>query len=221
MGSIIPLPASEHHQFQLLLPWYVTGKLDQLEHARVENHLAACAECQAELRLERWLDAEISELPLEVEHGWQRLEGRIAPEPEATARGGPTESLPLAARTWRAARVRSAPYRGWAIATSCALLLLAVGSWTLPRLQVGQYQALGAAPAAGAGNVVVIFRPEVLEKSMRETLKASEARIVDGPTAADAYILHVPPGQRLSALAKLRASGGVVMAQPIDPGRSP
>jgi hypothetical protein len=80
---------------------------------------------------------------------------------------------------------------------------------------------LGAAPPPVAGNLVVIFHPDVLEKSMRETLNASDARIVDGPTAADAYVLHVPPSQRLSALAKLRASSAVVMAQPIDPGGSP
>jgi hypothetical protein len=221
MGSIIPLPASEHHEFQLLLPWYVTGKLDELEHARVENHLSACAECQAELKLERWLDAEIGDLPIEVEHSWQRLRARIAAGPETPPRGGRAGSFPFAFRRWRAARAFSALSPGWAMAASCALLLLAVASLTLPRLQGGPYQALGAAPAAVAGNLVVIFHPEVPEKSMREALHASEARIVDGPTAADAYVLHVPPGQRLSALAKLRASGVVVMAQPIDPGRSP
>jgi hypothetical protein len=217
MGSIIPLPASEHHEFQLLLPWYVTGRLDELEHARVENHLAACAECQAELKLERWLDAEISDLPIEVEHGWRRLHARIAGGPETPPRG----RFPFASRRWRVARAFSARSAGWAIAASCALLLLAVGAWTLPRLQAGPYQALGAAPGPIAGNLVVIFRPDALEKSMRETLNASEARIVDGPTAADAYVLRVPPSQRLSALAKLRASSAVVMAQPIDPGGSP
>jgi hypothetical protein len=221
MGSIIPLPASEHHELQLLLPWYVTGKLDELEHARVENHLAACAECQAELKLERWLDAEISDLPIEVEHSWRRLHARIAGGPETPPRGRHPGSFPFGFGRWRAARTFSARSAGWVIAASCALLLLAVGAWTLPRLQAGPYQALGAAPPPVAGNLVVIFRPDVLEKSMRETLNASEARIVDGPTAADAYVLHVAPRQRLSALAKLRASSAVVMAQPIDPGGSP
>jgi hypothetical protein len=220
MDSVVPLPASEHHQFQLLLPWFVTGKLDQLEHARVENHLAACAQCQAQLKLERWFDVEISVVPLEVEHSWHRPQAPMASEPEPPPRAGHQDEVPFTGHGRRVPGVLSVPAPGWPIAASCALLLLllAVGLWTLPGLRSGQYEAVGAPPTDSAGNAVVTFRPDVPESAMRETLNASGARIVDGPTAADAYVLHVPHALRVSALAKLRASSAVVMAQPIDPG---
>jgi hypothetical protein len=56
---------------------------------------------------------------------------------------------------------------------------------------------------------------------MREALKATGARLVDGPTPADAYVLRVPAAQRDTALANLRARGEIVLAQPIDSGGAP
>jgi hypothetical protein len=56
-------------------------------------------------------------------------------------------------------------------------------------------------------------------EDVRSTLRIANASIVDGPTAADAYLLHVPPQQRNEALAKLRADDDVQMAEPIDGAR--
>jgi hypothetical protein len=56
-------------------------------------------------------------------------------------------------------------------------------------------------------------------EDVRSTLRIANASIVDGPTAADAYLLHVPPQQRNEALARLRADDDVQMAEPIDGAR--
>ncbi|MEO6378892.1 MAG: hypothetical protein ABIO37_12770, partial [Caulobacteraceae bacterium] len=72
------------------------------------------------------------------------------------------------------------------------------------------------APADTAGNLVVIFRPDVSERTIRTMLRANAARMVDGPTATDAYVLHVPAASRAVVLQKLRKAADVVLAEPID-----
>jgi hypothetical protein len=111
-----------------------------------------------------------------------------------------------------------AAWAGWAVA-ACALI--ALGVTAVRREPHGQYHLLGAAEAVTPGNMVVIFRPETSEQTIRAQLKAVDARIVDGPTGADAYVLRVAPRERAGALAKLRAQANVVLAEPVDPGAAP
>jgi predicted anti-sigma-YlaC factor YlaD len=205
MGSIIRLHDDEHRELQELLPWYVTGQLEPGEHARVGAHVETCPECQAEVRFQQRLQAEIAQLPLEVEEGWVQMKRRL----EAEGRARP------AAAIRRASRV-SQRWLGWGIA---AALTVVVGVSAIPKaqLETGTYQALGAKPAAAPGNLVVIFRPDTTEKAIREMLNASQIRIVDGPTAADAYVLRAPANTRDAVVATLQANRNVVLAQPIDP----
>jgi hypothetical protein len=156
------------------------------------------------VRFQRRLEAEVASLPLDVEQGWSRMRSRLqADRPGQRMAGG--------------LRGRAA-WLGWGVA---AVLMLGMGALVAPSLGpprgFGGYHALGAAPQSAAGNVVVIFRPDATEQQMRETLRASAARLVDGPTPADAYVLHVAPTQRQAALATLRGRRDVVLAQPVDP----
>lgn len=194
------MDSDEHRSVQELLPWYVTGRLEAAERERVEAHLAACAECRAEAATEARLEAEVSRLPLDVERGWADMRARVASETKvdkdrAKARGAPA-------------------WAGWGVAA--ALAVTAGAAW-LPQQKPAEYHALGDAPAAAAsaGNIVVVFLPETTEQRMRGILKASGARLVDGPTAANGYVLHVAPARRTAALAALRADRAVVVAEPI------
>ena len=189
----------EHHELEALLPWYVTGQLEADEHARVAAHVATCAECQAEANFQRKLEAEVARLPLDVERGWSLMRQRLEANDDAPAPRG---------------RVRTT-WLGWGVAATLAVL--AGVSW-LPQTPPAQYAALGEAPQAKNGNVVVIFHPDTTERQMRATLKAGEARLVDGPTAAGGYVLSVPAARRTTALAALRAQENVVLAEPIDGG---
>jgi acyl-CoA synthetase (AMP-forming)/AMP-acid ligase II len=91
-----------------------------------------------------------------------------------------------------------------------------VGQAIWPAAPPARYHTLAGVAALAAGNVVVIFRPDTRERELRATLEASHARVVDGPTAADAYVLRVPASQRLAALATLRARPDITLAEPID-----
>jgi hypothetical protein len=61
-----------------------------------------------------------------------------------------------------------------------------------------------------------MFRADATVDDVRKALRAANASIVDGPTAADAYLLHVPERRRDQSLARLRADDDVQMAEPID-----
>ena len=218
MASIIRLHAGRHDEIRSLLPWYVTGRLDATEHARVAAHMSACRECQEDLEFERRLEVEVATVPIDVEQGWASMQRRMAAARSSRSGGAFIVRLgELPGRLWRG----GPPWLGWALAAQAALLVVAGGltvRGTAPTTQPASYHALSSAPGAAAGNVVVIFRPDTRESAMRHALVAADARLIDGPTAADAYVLHVPAAERAGALTGLRARHEVVLAQPLDPG---
>jgi anti-sigma factor RsiW len=209
MAQIIPLHGAAHAQTQALLPWYVNGTLDAAERARVEAHIADCAECRADVAAERRLADAVAALPVEAEQGWAAMQARMA----ATS---VTPALPVPRRaSFRQALARPATLR-WVIGAQAVAALLIVGISLGSREAPAPYHTLSSAPAATAGNMIVMFRPSTSEQRIRSALVASGARLVDGPTEADAYVLLVPGARRDAALATLRATPDVVLAQPID-----
>lgn len=224
MGRVIRFRGGQHREVQDLLPWYLAGTLEAAEQARVQAHLGVCAECQADLQLQRRLKAEIVQAPLDVEHGWsqmlKRIEADARPAPQARRAGA--GRAPRSRPSWLGGAVALGPAWGaqavWGGAALAASLAIAGVVWAPALHPAEAYHVLGAKTAAKPGNIVVIFRPDTPERAMREALKASHARLVDGPTAADAYVLSVPAAERAAVLAALRARADVVLAQPIDPG---
>ena len=211
MADIIALHDDPHHDIDALLPWYVTGRLDADEQAKVEAHLVACADCQAALGVERRMAIQVAALPMDAEHGWARMRDRLDARPVRRRREAGL--LHRFADLWRACP----PWLGWAVAAQAAV----VGVFGLIAVPTSQplYHALSATPAVRSGNVVVIFRPEMPERDLRAALQTNHARLVDGPTASDAYVLNVPDAERASILIRLRARPDVVLAEPISAGR--
>jgi len=218
-GRIISLHGDLHNDACALLPWYATGRLDAEDIARVEAHLPVCAQCQADLVVERRLHAALAGLAEpagDADAGFEALRGRLVPRPP-----GMRARLDRAGRQWR----QSAPWLRWAVAAE--LLLLVVGAAAMVATRPStvspapQYRTLGAAPEPASANIVVVFRPDVRESELRQTLRDSDARLVGGPTAADAYLLHVDAAARAAALERLRHQGAIVLAEPVDSGLSP
>jgi anti-sigma factor RsiW len=179
----------------------VNGTLEDSEAAKVARHLCECAECREDLEMERALAGHVRDLTGE-EPGWAALKARI---------DGVRPLRPKARLFSRRIPV------GWALlaqAASIAIVasLIIVTSTRAPQL----YRTLGAVPHAATGNLVVIFKPDSSEAAMRTVLTQNQARIVDGPTATDAYVLHVAPEHRLAILARLKADRGISLAEPID-----
>jgi hypothetical protein len=81
------------------------------------------------------------------------------------------------------------------------------------------YHALGAtAPPVDAQSrqLVVVFEPAMSQERMRALLRANQARIIDGPNDAGAYVLAIPVARVATARAALRATPGVVLVEPLD-----
>jgi hypothetical protein len=199
--------ARPHHEAEELLPWYAAGQLNPPERLIVEEHLSSCAGCREQLLLERRLIQEFRSLEPQVEAGWVRLRGRIEHPPRRRER-----RMGFAAPVWR---LMKHPAVAALAAAQFAFLILGAG--TLLWLSRPAYHALGSPSAApAAADVIVMFRSDATIEDINLTLRAANASIVDGPTAADAYLLHVPRQQRNRALAQLRADDDVQMAEPID-----
>lgn len=220
MNNVIPLAGDRHQQVQSLLPWYVTGTLDEDEAAAVEAHLAECDECRADLATERALGSEVALASMDVDQGWAAMRERIAGAAPAAALPTPQSDkvVPLRRKPLLGRRISI----GWALAAQAAALALVVGgvaaTWPAPD---HVYHALGAAPSPQAANAIVIFRPDATERAIRAALTLNSATLVGGPTASDAYVLHVDPARRADALASLRANRDVVLAEPIDGSEQP
>jgi hypothetical protein len=225
-GQIFPWPTDPHREVELLVPWYATDQLDEADRARLDRHLPECAVCRETLAQHREL---ARHLPapgappgsppgsLNVETGWAAMQGSTA-----------LPAMPGVAVPARATPGRRDTRMRWfgALAAAQIAALLVTGSILLPERPTSDdsnpdYRALGAAPAATGGNLIVIFKPETSEALLRQTLRDSGARLVDGPTAANAYLLRVPEDRRDEQLAKLRAQPQVLLAEPIEPGERP
>jgi hypothetical protein len=200
-----------HGEAEELLPWYANGQLDAADRAKVDAHLSSCAHCRQQLAFERRLMDEFQSMAIEVESGWARLRNRI----------GATASVSRRTARWRRPRplaeartFLSRPAVATLAAAQLAFVVIAGG--TLLSLSEPVYHTLASVPVAAAGNVIVMFRPDATEQGMRNALRSAGASIVEGPTPANAYLLHVAPRQREDALTRLQAQPIVQLAQPID-----
>ena len=199
-------PDQPHDEAEELIPWYVTGQLDDADRTLVENHLSSCVRCRRQLAAERQLIDEFQTLTPEVDTSWARLRAQI--EPHSTPRSGFASA---AAEFWA---FLSRPAVATLAAAQLAFVILAGA--ILLSLSQPSYHALGGAEVSPGANIIIIFRPDATEGDIRIALRASGAQLVGGPTPADAYLVHVPAKQRESALARLQSDDNVQMAEPID-----
>jgi len=197
-GTVLPFQSGVHDTVDALLPWYVNGTLTGNKFDLVRLHLAECAACRDEAE---WLGKlfaackEAEALP-EMASDLARLRTR------AHARAQAKPASAHARRSWR-----DAPWTRWSLAASL-VIGLTCGAWVLHDGGEGAlYRTLGSAPSAArhAGSLIVAFDPATTEAEIRRILDRAEARIVDGPTQTNAFVLEVPPQREAFALAALRA----------------
>lgn len=207
MTEITQLHGSAHDRTQRLLPWYNNGTLDDEEVALVEAHLAECEECRDACRSDMLLSRQIAELPLDTDHGWAVLGDKLD-----------GDKLPATSNV--AFFKRRVPV-SWMVGGQAAAAALVIGILTsLPSAPPRTYHALASAPVTASGNVVVVFKPETSEATMRAALLEAGARVVDGPNVSGAYVLQVPSSARMAALKLLKGKPQVVVAEPIGSGPS-
>lgn len=210
MARVIQLDTDEHQAVQSLLPWYVNGTLPGEELALVQSHLAHCQRCQADAAWQQALRASLPDAEpagSEVDRQWTALSQRLAAHRPKVPR------WPQVLGDWLRSRWVALAL-GLQGVTMVAALTLA---WWVaaPR---DDYRALGNGPNGGpAANALVVFRPTASEADIRNALRANRAQLVGGPTATDAYLLHLSP-LSAQALSRLRADGAVLRVESLESG---
>jgi hypothetical protein len=190
---VLPLHPNVHRMVDALLPWHVNGTLEGEERDLVVRHLEECGQCRREVEWLRGLHAACVACAAEDE-------------------GSPVfDVLRRRRKPWW----RSTPVWGIAAAAQLAVIgLLGWRVWSADETSA-QYRTLASEGGIASGDVVVVFDAAAPEAQMRRLLQASGARIVGGPTAANGYVLAIPPDARARALEQLRAAKIVKLAEPL------
>lgn len=216
-GQILRFANPLHQAVEELLPWFANGTLEGEELALVERHLGECVRCQHELDALRELQAAYvgSEVAPDPTHSFYKLRHRMA---ESRPEWSRALQLPGLRRLWQQARL----WTPWVATAELAVifvlgaLLVFGGEPSVP------YRTLGAADVSphALAQLVVVFDPRIAEAELRQILRATGARIVDGPTSAGGYVLELAVDRQASALEALRAQRAVVLAERWDLGKN-
>ncbi len=198
-----------HEDIRLLLPWYLSGKLDAEELETVKHHLSECADCAGELEelrfmgvaiaepddsLDSMLDMRLSEMESNIMDRISAFEDSRAPEKRPAA-------APLKASLWE--RVQEffegfkLPLQMPAGVAALVLLQLAIIIGLAYKIYLGEpegYVVLsGPQETTAAGPVIIVsFVDTATEAQIRETLSGINGRIIDGPKSGGLYIVELP-----------------------------
>jgi anti-sigma factor RsiW len=208
-GRVLPFDPAAHKVADVLLPWFVNGTLDQDELAFVEQHLSECVRCQREVQWLRELRAAC-------------IDGEAAPGASTVFRNLRRQLDQPRAERGRGASLRklwkrAPPWSRWAMAAELAAIV-ALAAVLLPTTDgLAPYRTLGARSAAApTGSLVVVFDPTTPESELRRMLRKAEARVADGPTQTNAYVLKVAAQRQVEAVQALRAEPAVVLVEQLD-----
>jgi anti-sigma factor RsiW len=219
-GDVLNFTKSVHQRTQELLPWFLTGTLDAEERVAVEQHLPGCPACRAELQsLQAFQAAYVSsDMPPDTERALDKLRARLDAEAAVPAmpRQRPGIRLPnLLGHGPAWMKLGLAAQFG---------VIFALGWEVVQTERTGfEYRTLASAstPARAAGSLVVVFDPNAPQREVARILRRSGARVVDGPTASNGYVLATSHDGLQAALTSLRAEPAVVLAEPLQAPSTP
>jgi anti-sigma factor RsiW len=209
-GRVLRFDQAEHKVVDVLLPWFVNGTLDPDERELVQQHLRGCTACQQQVDWLRDLHAACVAGCAQggASKAFERLRHQLEAPPARRDSKARLRSRKIAARF-------ALP---WAIAAGVTILIVLASLWG-PMLDApALYRTLGAGHTVAHGSLVVVFDPATRESELRGILRAVEARIVDGPTAQNAYVLDVAAERQDQALQALRTERAVVLAERLASG---
>jgi hypothetical protein len=200
-----PKPDSDldqrHQEVWELLPWYVNRTLDAQDRAQVEQHLARCPACQAEVTRCHAIATAVqlaeASVPLPSPTRFAMLLAQI----DATeAVGHPIRSLWAACRdslrkygalfsgTPRVARVVLA------MEGALVLLLAAVLVWQAQSVPEALFTTLSRPMEhpTQQGQLRLVVADQMTTRELRELLTGVQATIINGPSPLGIYTVAVP-----------------------------
>jgi hypothetical protein len=217
-GRILAMDKSIHEKVQTLLPWFVVGTLTGEELDLVNRHLHICKECQSDFTWQCKLQATPpeDEVALDVDQAFAKLLPRLMPIQTKAAKTAKAQRRSLwesISHLWRG----NSHWMQWALAGQLVAIVGLTVLLASSYHDVSTYRALGANVNAN-GNMVVVFKPDTSEMELRHILRNADARIVNGPTVTDAYLLNIPDAKLNKSLHDLRTNQAVVLAESLGSG---
>ena len=208
---VIRIDAAAHKVADVLLPWLVNETLEGDELAFVRRHLEVCPECRQEVEWLRELHAAC--IAGEAMPGASGAFRNLRRELQAPSEG--RDSIARLRRT----RGRTPRWWQWAVAAEFAVIVVLGGLLLTSTEGPVLYRTLGAGNAGkpAAGSLVVVFDPATSQAEVQRILRSAGARIVDGPTHANAYVLEVPVGQTDRAAQAIKAERAALFLEPLGP----
>ncbi|ODT46790.1 MAG: hypothetical protein ABS70_00290 [Nitrospira sp. SCN 59-13] len=199
------------HPTATVLPWYLTGTLKESERQAVEEHLASCADCRAELahltRLRIPMKTAFAEETMPELRVQQHVMSRIQADTL------PTRSVELPTSTGSAAESVEQWFRRlfaprWIPALASVLLIgqLALLLWTAGEQTLvppSNIASRGIQPAST--RILLVFQDSIPEARIRATILALKGRLVDGPTPDGRYTIEIPSTQSVALDQQLQA----------------
>ena len=207
-----------------LLPWYVAGRLEATDAARVTRHLERCTTCRDDLASERAVRA-LLKSDSTVDYAPQPGLARILARIDELDREAPATSLAqVGSASGPSRRLGAMPWlaaAGLVQAVAIGVLGTLLYRHSVEATMEPRYTTLSAdAPPVAAGeHIRAVFSADVTLGGLNDLLAESALTIVRGPSEADAYTLAFrdarPVSGRLDkALAALRAKPVVKFAEP-------
>lgn len=215
----------EREEIELLLPWYVTGRLDRTDTARVERYLASHPHLARQIELAR----------AEQEQTVATNEAFGSPPPGAIDRL--MASLPAGRRRAKlspgtvllrqVAEFFSAPTANavrWAAAAAVALIAIQAGAIAtlLVADRGGTYEAATGKRTDDGIPAFVVFTDEATAPAISRLLAEFDANIVDGPKPGGVYEIRLRMEDRSQAAQKAllrRLAERHDIVQTVLPGR--
>jgi anti-sigma factor RsiW len=193
---------AEREEIEMLLPWYITGRLDPADLVKVEAYLATHPQVARQLDLARS----------------ERDETVAANEALGFPPAGATErlmaALPAARPGWAALRaVKGAlqqvgdlfvaptanAVRWAAVAAAVLLAVQAVAIVSLVSERSGTYQTASGGQTGDGVAVLVTFADDAKATAISQLLTDLDASVVDGPKAGGVYKIRLRTEDRSQA----------------------
>ncbi len=210
--------ASEREEIEMLLPWYVTGRLDSADKARVDSMLARDVELRRQLELIR--EEQTANITVNEQIAAPRtlnVERGVASVAANTTLGMRRSGAGLMEQIREFFTMPSPRAVRVASAAALAILLLqtaTIGSLIFQRDSASHVTASGGSADQGS-TVIVKFVDGTPAQSIASTLSQLDATIVDGPKPGGTFVLRIgpqtlPKAERDAKIDALRKASGVI-----------
>jgi hypothetical protein len=181
--------------------------------------LQTCTACQDDLQWQQKLKAgepAASTVP-NVDRALARLLPKLDRQVQA-AKVNNTNNFMAGLRTLFTADGKAPARRGMAVmAAQTAVIVGLVAFMALPRQDDSSYRVLGSGERS-SGNIVVVFKPETTVKDIQRIMSINDARIIDGPTVTNAYLLNVDDARLEQSIRELRSEAGIELVESLGSG---